>query len=63
LPFGNRIAIDARDPLQVDNATGASLPSEKPNQESSQAFVGCSQESIDGAMFTGQHRAGMLLAN
>jgi hypothetical protein len=63
LPFGDCVTIDASDPVHLDDAAGAPLPSEKAGQKPAQSFVSSSQESVDRSMFAGNQRAGMLLAN
>jgi hypothetical protein len=59
---GNRVAVQARDLCQPDNAAATMLESKKAGDESPRMFVGGSNEVVDPAMLASQGAMRVLLA-
>jgi hypothetical protein len=50
LALGDGVAVDSRNPFDLENAASPSLPSEKARQQPSQPFVCLGQQSIHRPM-------------
>jgi hypothetical protein len=62
LPTGNRVAVQAGDLCQPDNAAATMLESKKAGNESPRLFVGDCDEAVDSAMLARQRTMRVLLA-